>query len=243
MARLVLVHGFTQTSASWEAVSYRLAALGHEVVALDMPGHGTHHDTNLGLWKAADLLAAEGGKGTWVGYSMGGRLALHVALAHPDLVERLVLVGATPGIESAAGRIERVAADELLAEELERDGLERFLAKWLAQPLFATLPDDSAGMDARRSNTVTGLAASLRSLGTGAQEPLWDRLDEIRAPTMLVVGALDTKFSEVADRMARALPDAHVASMNGCGHACHLEAPDAFVGAVDSFVNEPATPR
>ncbi len=242
MARLILVHGFTQTAASWDAIEYRLTALGHDVVSLDAPGHGGHHDTHLGLWKGADLLVAEGGRGTWVGYSMGGRLSMHVALAHPDNVERLVLIGATAGLESAAERIERQSSDELLAEELERDGLDAFLARWLAQPLFATLPEDNAGLDARRRNTVAGLAASLRLMGTGAQDPLWDRLREIRAPTMVVAGSLDEKFSALAQRMAETMPDAHVASMNGCGHACHLEAPDAFVGAVDAFVNEPTTP-
>lgn len=240
MARLILVHGFTQTAASWDAIEYRLGALGHEVVALDAPGHGRHSDTHLDLVKSADLLAAEGGRGTWVGYSMGGRLALHLALQHPDAVERLVLIGATPGIERVADRLERQAADEQLAEELERDGLEPFLARWLAQPLFATLSDDSAGLDARRSNTVAGLAASLRLMGTGTQQPLWSRLAEITAPTMLVVGALDEKFSAIAQRMAGEMPRAHIASLTGCGHACHLEAPDRFVAEVDAFVNEPA---
>lgn len=243
MARLILVHGFTQTAASWDAIEYRLTALGHDVVALDAPGHGAHHDTHLGLWKGADLLAAEGGRGTWVGYSMGGRLSLHVALAHPDNVERLVLIGATPGLAAASERIERQASDELLAEELERDGLDAFLSRWLSQPLFATLPEDSAGLDARRRNTVAGLAASLRLMGTGAQEPLWDRLRDIKCPTMLVTGSLDAKFTAVAQRMEALMPDAHIASLNGCGHAAHLEAPDAFVGALDTFVNEPSTPR
>lgn len=240
MARLILVHGFTQTAASWDAIEYRLGALGHEVVSLDAPGHGRHSDTKLGLWKSADLLAAEGGDGTWVGYSMGGRLALHVALAHPPLVERLVLVGATPGIERAADRLERQAADEALAEELERGGLDPFLARWLAQPLFATLSEEHAGLDARRANTVAGLAASLRLMGTGVQDSLWPRLGEITAPTLLAVGALDEKFTAIAQRMADELPNAHVASFNGCGHACHLEAPDRFVAEVDAFVNEPA---
>lgn len=238
MARLILVHGFTQTAASWDAIEFRLNALGHEVIALDAPGHGKHHATHLDLWKSADLLAAEGGAGTWVGYSMGGRLALHVALSHPKLVERMVLVGATPGIEAAAGRLERQAADELLAEGLERDGLDAFLSRWLAQPLFASLPEENQGLDARRSNTVAGLAASLRLMGTGAQDNLWPRLDAVTAETMLVVGALDEKFSDIAHRMADAMPEAHVTAMNGCGHACHLEAPDAFVSIVDDFVNE-----
>jgi 2-succinyl-6-hydroxy-2,4-cyclohexadiene-1-carboxylate synthase len=240
MARLILVHGFTQTAASWDAIEYRLSALGHEVIALDAPGHGAHKDTHLTLWEGADMLAAEGGRGTWVGYSMGGRLALHVALAHPDNVERLVLIGATPGLEAASERIERQASDELLAEELDRDGLDAFLSRWLSQPLFATLPEDSAGLDARRRNTVAGLAAALRMMGTGAQDPLWERLRDIRCPVMLVTGALDAKFTDIAARMESLLPDAHVVSLNGCGHAAHLEAPDAFVGALDTFVNEPA---
>ena len=241
MARLILVHGFTQTAASWDAIEYRLTALGHDVVALDAPGHGAHHDTHVGLWKGADLLAAEGGRGTWVGYSMGGRLSLHVALAHPDNVERLVLIGATPGLEGADERIERQASDELLAEELERDGLDAFLSRWLSQPLFATLPEDSAGLDARRRNTVAGLAAALRLMGTGAQDPLWERLHDIKCPVMLVTGSLDTKFTDIAQRMESQLPDAHIAALNGCGHAAHLEAPDAFVGVLDAFVNEPTT--
>jgi 2-succinyl-6-hydroxy-2,4-cyclohexadiene-1-carboxylate synthase len=243
MARLILVHGFTQTAASWDAIEYRLTALGHEVVALDAPGHGAHHDTHLGLWESADLLAAEGGRGTWVGYSMGGRLSLHVALAHPDNVERLVLIGAAPGLEAASERIERQASDDLLAEELERDGLDAFLSRWLSQPLFATLPEDNAGLDARRRNTVSGLAASLRLMGTGAQDPLWERLRDIKCPVMLVTGSLDAKFTAIAQRMESLLPDAHVASLNGCGHAAHLEAPDAFVGVLDDFVNEPTVPR
>lgn len=243
MARLILVHGFTQTAASWDAIEYRLNALGHEVISLDAPGHGSHHDTRLNLWKGADLLATEGGAGTWIGYSMGGRLALHVALGHPELVERMILIGATAGIESAAERVERQASDDLLAEELERDGLDAFLSRWLSQPLFATLPDDHAGLEARRTNTVAGLAASLRMMGTGTQESLWDRLGEITAPTMLVVGTQDLKFTVLAERMVAAMSDANILMLNGCGHACHLEAPDAFVGIVDDFVNEPVAQR
>jgi 2-succinyl-6-hydroxy-2,4-cyclohexadiene-1-carboxylate synthase len=88
---------------------------------------------------------------------------------------------------------------------------------------------------------VPGLAAALRLMGTGAQDPLWERLRDIRCPVMLVTGALDTKFTEIAQRMESLFPDAHIAALNGCGHAAHLEAPDAFVGTLDAFVNEPAT--
>ena len=146
----------------------------HEVVAVDAPGHGGSADVRADLVAGAALLGATGGRATYVGYSMGGRLCLHLAVARPDLVERLVLVSATAGIDDPIERAERRAADEALAASIERDGVDAFLARWVAQPLFAGLADP--GLDDRRRNTVAGLASSLRLAGTGTQEPLWDRL-------------------------------------------------------------------
>ena len=238
MARLMLVHGFTQTGASWAAIADMLRSAGHEVITPDAPGHGTRGDAPANLWDGALGLSAECGPGTWVGYSMGGRLALHVALAHPDVVQRLVLVGATPGIVDDDERAARVQADEELAVSLERDGVDAFLERWLTQPLFASLPPEAADVGARRANTVAGLAGSLRLAGTGAQEPLWDRLGEIAVPVMLVVGGDDAKFRDLAFRMAERLPDATVVELGGCGHACHLETPERFVDALRDFLDD-----
>ena len=223
--RLVLVHGFTQTGRSWDALAASLAG-DHEVVAVDAPGHGGSADARADLVAGAGLLAAAGGRATYVGYSMGGRLCLHLAVARPDLVERLVLVSATAGIDGAEDRAARRASDEELAATLERDGLDAFLDRWLAQPLFATLAD--AGLDDRRRNTVAGLASSLRLAGTGTQEPLWDRLPSLPMPVLLVAGARDAKFVAAAERMAALVPDATLAIVDGAGHTVHLERPAAF---------------
>lgn len=238
MARFVLVHGFTQTGASWDPIAEELRDADHDVQTPDAPGHGARADHPANLWDGALGLAAQCGTGTWVGYSMGGRLALHVALAHPDAVERLVLVGATPGITDDDERARRAGADEETALRLEAQGLDAFLEEWLAQPLFATLASDAAALESRRTNTVAGLAASLRLAGTGAQEPLWDRLSEITAPVLLVVGGLDAKFRDLAFAMAERLPDATVVELGGCGHACHLEAPERFVDALADFLHD-----
>ncbi|HEU4842184.1 MAG TPA: alpha/beta fold hydrolase [Ilumatobacteraceae bacterium] len=223
--RLVLVHGFTQTGRSWDALAGSLAA-DHEVVAVDAPGHGGSAAVRAGLVDGAGLLGAAGGRATYVGYSMGGRLCLHLAITRPDLVERLVLVSATAGIDGADERATRRAADDALAGALEHDGLDAFLTRWLAQPMFASLGD--AGLDDRRRNTVAGLAASLRQAGTGTQEPLWDRLPELPMPVLLVAGALDAKFVAAAERMAALVPDATLAIVEGAGHTVHLERPAAF---------------
>jgi 2-succinyl-6-hydroxy-2,4-cyclohexadiene-1-carboxylate synthase len=231
MARLVLVHGFTQTGRSWDPLVPPLEATGHEVVAPDVP-------SGLGLWETADVLASSSGRGTWIGYSMGGRLALHVALARPDTVERLVAVGATGGIDDPIDREARRESDNGLAALVERIGVDAFLDQWLAQPLFSSLPADAAGLDARRANTVEVLAAHLRLLGTGAQDPLWDRLSSLNMPVLVVAGERDAKFTELGQRLAHSIGDnARFALVANAGHACHLEQPQAFLDLVLPFTD------
>jgi 2-succinyl-6-hydroxy-2,4-cyclohexadiene-1-carboxylate synthase len=176
------------------------------------------------------------GPGEYVGYSMGGRLCLQLALDRPEVVERLVLVSASPGIADDADRAARRTADELLAASIERDGVDAFLERWVAQPLFATLPRDRAGIAERSAgNTVASLSHQLRVLGQGAQPSNWDRLARLAAPTLLVVGALDTKYVDIAHRMAAAIPDARVEVIADAGHACHLEQPDTVAHVLASW--------
>jgi 2-succinyl-6-hydroxy-2,4-cyclohexadiene-1-carboxylate synthase len=241
--RLCLVHGFTQTGASWEPVARTLRARGHDVVTPDVAGHGRASAARVDAWGAAGLLASEVGDAVWVGYSMGGRVALHVALAHRGVVERLVLVSTTGGIRDAAERASRQAHDEALADELERDGVEAFVERWLDGPLWASLPRERAGVEHRLANTPGGLASSLRLAGTGAQEPLWGRLAEITAPVLVVTGAEDTKFSALGKELAAALPNASLVVLPGAGHAVPWEQPDAFVDTVDGWLRQSGSPR
>lgn len=232
--RVVCIHGFTQSAASWDAVRRALPATV-EVAALDVPERASFAET-------AVALGAAGGAGCYVGYSMGGRLALRLALDRPDLVRVLVLLGASPGLADPEDRAVRRAADEDLARAVERDGVDAFLDRWLAQPLFATLPRDAAGLgERRRVNTVSRLVHQLRVLGVGTQEPLWDRLAELRMPVVAVAGELDTKYAGIAREMAAAIgPPAVVRLVAGAGHAAHLERPDAVARVIEDAV--PAEP-
>lgn len=233
MARIVLAHGFTQTGASWEAVAAQLRGEGHEVRAPDLPGHGGAAAVPPGLRTGARRLGEDGGPAIYAGYSMGGRYCLHLALDRPELVHALVLAGATPGIDDPGERAERREADAVLAAEIERDGVDVFLEKWLAQPLFVSLPRDAAAIDSRRVNTAAGLAASLRDAGTGAQDSLWPRLAELRMPVVLVTGSLDAKFTAIAERMAAAIgTNARHVVVAGSGHAVPLERPAEFAALV-----------
>jgi 2-succinyl-6-hydroxy-2,4-cyclohexadiene-1-carboxylate synthase len=236
-SRLLLVHGFTQTCRSWRLLLPRLAD-AHEVISVDAPGHGRSHHDEADLPTGATLLAEVGGRATYIGYSMGGRLALHVAVGHPQFVERLVLIGATAGIEDDDERARRRRSDGVLAAHLERVGVDAFLDEWIAQPLFAGLDPVAADLDDRRRNRVDGLAASLRHAGTGAQEPLWHRLGGITCPVLMMVGEHDDKFREIAERMAALLPDASVAVVAGAGHSVHLEQPERAADIVLTWLDD-----
>jgi len=234
--RLVLVHGFTQTRRSWGPAASGLAR-HRQVVLVDAPGHGRSGGVRAGLWDGAALIGDVGGRADYVGYSMGGRFLLHLALARPELVTRLVLVGATPGIEELPDRMERRKGDREWAQLLVDEGMESFLDRWLAGPLFRGLSAEAAGREARLENTVTGLASSLRLAGTGSQEPLWDRLAGLAMPVLLVVGGKDDKFRAIAERMADGIgANASLAVIEGAGHAAHLEDTGRFVEVVDAFL-------
>ncbi|HEX7096941.1 MAG TPA: alpha/beta fold hydrolase [Acidimicrobiales bacterium] len=241
--RIVLVHGFTQTAQCWGRFADLLAAAHHALVAVDAPGHGRSEDVRATFEEGAQLLGEAGGRAIYIGYSMGGRYALRLALDRPELVRALVLIGASPGIDDDTEREARRAADERRAEQLERDGVEAFVDDWLRQPLFATLPPDAAHRDERLRNTAAGLASSLRLAGTGAMEPLWSRLATIRMPVLLVTGEHDTKFVDIARRMVEAMdPHAWSAVVSGAGHSVHLEQPGVTAELVTSWLRTKLQP-
>jgi 2-succinyl-6-hydroxy-2,4-cyclohexadiene-1-carboxylate synthase len=232
---LVLLHGFTHTGASWDQV---VAALPqrYRPVAPDIRGHGAAsavRPVSLGA-VVDDVSAAATGPFELVGYSMGGRIALHVALAEAGRVERLVLIGASPGIADPAARAERRAGDARLAGEVERMTIEDFAQRWAQTAVLADQPPEvHAAVHADRlRNTPAGLAEALRELGTGALPSLWERLGRLAMPVDLVVGERDDKFRAIAEEMAGALPRARMSVVGGVGHAVHLEAPDAVAEVI-----------
>ena len=230
MQRVRLVHGFTQTSRSWEPLEAKLPR-DWDVQAIEVPD-------GLDFVATAGTVGVRGGHGTWVGYSMGGRLCLRLALDRADLVERLVLVSASPGIESPGEREARLASDARLVEDLERDGVEKFIDRWLSQRLFETLPRDAAMVDDRlRRNSVHRLAHQLRALGQAAHEPMWDQLGRLDMPVLVVSGQWDQAYTKIAERMGAAIgANADVVSMEKAGHALHLERPAELAKLLASWL-------
>jgi 2-succinyl-6-hydroxy-2,4-cyclohexadiene-1-carboxylate synthase len=234
---VVLLHGFAGTRHSWDLVGARLHPERYRPLALDLRGHGDARDARPVTFDAcvADVAAAAPERFVLCGYSLGGRVALHVALAHPERVSRLVLVAATAGIDDPELRAERRAADETLAAETERDGIEQFAERWMRQPLFAGTPPAAAARwraDILR-NEPAALADALRGIGAGAMEPLWDRLSALEGvPATIIAGERDGRYVALGRRLATALPEARLLLVPGAGHGLPREAPQAVAAAI-----------
>jgi 2-succinyl-6-hydroxy-2,4-cyclohexadiene-1-carboxylate synthase len=232
----VLLHGFTNSGASWQPV---ISGLGQRYRALapDIRGHASASDrapvTLQGVLD--DVAAIDEPSFTLVGYSQGGRIALQAALAMPERIGRLVLIGATPGLEDATERAARRAADEVLAAQIEALTIEQFATIWAQTPVLGGAGADvvAAAHEDRLRSTPDGLAAALRGLGTGALPSVWGRLGELTMPTSIIVGQRDAKFTGIGLQMAPRIPGADgVLIVPRAGHAVHLERPDAVVAAL-----------
>jgi 2-succinyl-6-hydroxy-2,4-cyclohexadiene-1-carboxylate synthase len=242
---LLLLHGFMGSRRDWSPVVDALAPT-HRCIAVDLPGHGeTGAPEDESLWTPdgcvaalAGVLRAAGG-GSVVGYSLGGRLALQLAIGHPAAVARAVLVSASPGIAGECGRAQRRNMDEGLARRLETQGLEPFLEQWYLLPLFAALrehPRFPEVLDRRRRNDPRLLARSLRTMGTGSQRSLWGDLRGLNTPLLLLAGEHDPKFTDIAFDMAARCPRAEAVVLRGRGHALVEEAPEAVAREIESFL-------
>lgn len=232
---VVLLHGFTNSGASWQPVISGLRER-YRAFAPDIRGHASSSGSQPITLEAVidDVAALTGDPFALVGYSQGGRIALHVALALPHRVTKLVLIGASPGLADEAEREQRRLADERLAERIESLPIDEFARHWAQTPILADVPPDISAISHqdRLQSTPQGLASALRGLGTGTLPSLWGRLPELQMPVTLLAGERDTKFTALTHEMARCMPHATVTVVPGAGHAVHLERPDAVVAAL-----------
>jgi 2-succinyl-6-hydroxy-2,4-cyclohexadiene-1-carboxylate synthase len=246
---LVLLHGFTGSAASWVPFGRDLAR-DHRVIAIDIIGHGassapvdpSRYDFDQALRDLAEVTAQLGiARACWLGYSLGGRLALGMALDYPDRVSSLMLVSATAGIQDEHERQQRAEADEIMARRIEEAGVEAFVDEWERLPIWESqrgLPDEVSRVqrDIRLGNSAVGLANSLRGMGQGSQPSYWERLGEIEVPVLLMAGALDRKYVGIAGQMGVRIVDATLSVVPGAGHAVHLERPREFIEDVRAFL-------
>ncbi len=247
---IMFLHGFMGLSDDWLEIVARLGS-EYRCILPDLPGHGrsgfpvrremiTIQAVAAGIVKLIDKLKL--GKVTLVGYSMGGRVALYTALHHPDKINGVVLESSGPGLDDEYERRVRTALDDDRAYHLRVQGLDTFLDDWYRASLFESLhryPDKLAKLKNSRSvHNVEGLAAALQGLSTGRQPSLWEKLDQLNAPTLLICGALDHKFTRINRIMSEAIRFCEWKIIGDAGHNTHLEHPEAFVTTIQRFLSE-----
>lgn len=247
----LFLHGFTGSRRSWDPVrpfvEKQLSA-----IVVDLPGHGDAPMPRPGregfldtLDAIAETLNREGqDRVDVVGYSQGARVALGFALRHPQRVARLILESGSPGLRRRKARTLRRAQDEALAERIVSEGVDAFVQRWEALPLFDGLrrlpaPTQEQLRARRQGNTAEALAAALRGLGVASQPDFWPELHSVRAPTLLLSGSEDVKFTRIARQMAAELPMVWGRVFEGCGHVPHLEATAEWAAEVTAFLSTP----
>jgi 2-succinyl-6-hydroxy-2,4-cyclohexadiene-1-carboxylate synthase len=246
---LLLLHGFTRDARAWQPLLPSFE--DYRTVSVDLIGHGKSDApldaTRYSMDHAVEDLTAllhhlDIERTALLGYSLGGRVALHFAVEAPQLLWALVIESASPGIEDDMDRDARFASDAQLASSIEGESIEAFADRWQAQPLFASqrnLPP--AVLDEQRrqrlDNSPLGLANSLRGMGAGAQRWLLPELPLIDAPTLFLAGALDQRYAAMAPVMAASVPRAEHHVIEGAGHTVHLEQTEPYAALVTDFLD------
>ncbi|WP_147532709.1 2-succinyl-6-hydroxy-2,4-cyclohexadiene-1-carboxylate synthase [Bacillus marasmi] len=246
---LVLLHGFTGAGTNWRGFSDKWSEQS-QLIMVDIIGHGESDapsDSSRYLMdKVVEDLAALLSKlgvdcADFLGYSMGGRLALSFALAHPEMVRKLVLESASPGLKTEEERAQRRESDAKLAAFISTEGIEKFVDFWEEIPLFQTqlgLPEEvrKGIREQRLSNSVEGLSGSLIGMGTGAQMSNWEALEQLTSETLLITGSLDKKFCQIASEMCQLVKNSKWIVVDACGHAIHVEQDEKFGTIVREFL-------
>lgn len=246
---LVLLHGFTGNTETW--APFRDQWQEHSrLIMVDIIGHGKSEapeqaDRYRMEAVVADLdrllLELHIDKADFLGYSMGGRLALSYAAKHPDKVRKLVLESASPGLKTATERVERIQKDNALALMIREQGMAHFVDYWEEIPLFHSQRNLPTAVreqirSQRLTNSTVGLAGSLVGMGTGAQPSLWNDLEGIDNEVLLITGEFDQKFCSIAVEMQKRLGNCQSVVVNNCGHAIHVEQYEKFGTIVREFL-------
>ena len=246
---LLLLHGFTGRSANWTEHA-AVFSQQFSVITVDILGHGRSASPNDPSRYTMPRVAADISHllDAWqvkqtalLGYSMGGRLALYLACHYPQRLSHLILESSSPGLATEVERATRRHSDEKLADWIEANGIEAFVARWEALPLWASQEQLSDTVrqrlhQQRQQNNPVGLANSLRGMGTGAQPSLWPQLPTLHLPTLLIAGELDRKFVSINEQMVNQLPNGRLHIIPQAGHTTHLERPTLFQTAVQHFL-------
>ena len=247
---ILFLHGFTGRAEDWSFIFKKLNDKFFPI-AIDLPGHGNtisgeelsaySTDAHIEIVKTVfnyfNIF-----KAVIVGYSMGGRIALSFAVENPQKISALILESSTAGIENETEKTSRIKTDSEIANKILSDGIESFVQYWLGLPFFKSLKsldkiEYQKLVEQKKTNSDTGLANSLKGFSTGKMPSLWNKLNTLKFPTLLISGNLDKKYVTINKEMNKVISNSQSKIIENCGHNTHLENPTEFIILVNEFLN------
>ena len=245
---LVFLHGFLGSGKSWLKIAQAFSE-NYFCILPDLPGHGENIKGNIATpldfdsvteWLASLLDQIPVSKIHLVGYSLGGRVALHFATHYPERIYSLILESANAGIIDEAERVRRLAEDSIRADLILKESMSAFIEKWYQMPLFVSLKNHpqtlSAIKKAAKANDPKWMAKVIRDLSPGLQTPLWDSLPNLSFPVLLIAGQRDEKYVQVTNKMSKQIPSAQKNIVPETGHNVHAEQPEIYVSLLKEFL-------
>jgi len=243
---VLFLHGFMGEIDDWQAQNKDLSRDYH-CLFLDLPGHGATEVSHLSGYDfviCAKNIVNFLKKNHFepvniVGYSLGGRLALYMSIYWPNLINRLILESASPGIAGDEDRLLRIHQDALLAEQI-RSNWPGFIENWYRQPIFKDIfdsPGFAEMVKRKKLNDPEKLAYVLSGMGQGAQPSLWNHLKRINQPVLLLTGKLDSKYMVISQKMQNEIPNCLRYPVDDCSHNIHLQKPETFNSEVKNFLS------
>jgi 3-oxoadipate enol-lactonase len=245
---IVFSPGYVQTHENFRAQVEPFVAAGYRVVLWDYRGHGRSQAPEAASAYSIEQVvsdlgtvldwAAPGQAAICAGLSFGGLASQHFALAYPGRVSGLVLIATGPGFKNPEAQKGWLAQIERIAVRIEKNGFAGYTSGPSQTLSIGLKPDLPAAKSAAReieAQNPRGVAAFGRNVSGPAPATL-DRLGEIHAPTLVLVGALDTGYLRAAEVMRARIPGAKSVTIEGAGHCVNIEQTDAFNRAVLGFL-------
>lgn len=237
-----MLHGFLGRWSEWKSI---IKKLGDDFgfIAIDLPGHGHSVNFTSGIYDFRIVAEAiidilEQNKYfpcSLLGYSMGGRLALYLAVFYPQYFSHIIVESATPGLQTKHQIIKRKQWEQGIIQKLEELSVSQFIKEWYEAPMFLSLRKHKNFIKLikqREQNDRRGLINALTNLGTGVMPNLWEKCAQIAMPLFYIVGEKDLKCNRIAKKINKKNPKSTIYTVENCGHNVHFENPDIFCDIV-----------
>ena len=246
---VVFLHGFLGNQKEWLDIIKSLKNK-YRIILFDLPGHGgsvfdvnkidkkIYEFTNTTNTIVNILKKLNVNKSMLIGYSMGGRLALNLAIKYPSIFSKVFIESASPGLETEQEILKRKANDEKTAKLIKELNFSEFIDNWYNQKVFEGIKKSLKYEDLknqRLKNDTNNIALALKGLSVANMPCLWNKLSNLKLPLYFIAGKNDEKYCIIGQRMSQYSQKISFKIVNNCGHNIHFENREEYLNLLVNF--------